>query len=250
VLEGLLSDIRERATIAPELARIDFIIFSGDIAWSGKAEEYLVAEKYFLEPLLEAAGLGDRDWSRLFVVPGNHDVDRNKFGQVSREVINSLAEPTPGAMNDCLYTKRKLEALLSPLSDYSQFASQCGVGDGTENSAYFYVSSLEVDDKRIAIVGLNSAWWSGRNLDINNEVKDYGNLIAGERQAYSALRKLKDLRNVDLRIAVVHHPFGWLTGFDRDRVEKKLYDECHFILHGHEHLPRVNVHRSTLGDVI
>jgi len=252
--DALLKDIRERSAIAPELARIDFIIFSGDIAWSGKAQEYQAAQRDFFEPLLEAAGLEDSGWSRLFVVPGNHDIDRD---ELSDESLHKLSNNLNNRSNvrDCLAIDWKVAALMSPFGDYSEFASKCGVGNETEkvydHPAYSYVSSMEVGNgKRIAIIGLNSAWLSGRNLDSKKEVNDYGYLIAGENQVYSALRKVEDHDKVDLKIAVMHHPFAWLTEFDRDVVEDRLYRDCHFILHGHEHRPRVNVQQSTLGDVV
>ncbi len=36
----LIDDIRNRANIHTNLTNVDFLIFSGDVAFSGKAEEY------------------------------------------------------------------------------------------------------------------------------------------------------------------------------------------------------------------
>ena len=52
--------------------RPDLVFFTGDIAYSGKREEYVHATRFF-DSLLQAVEL---DRKRLFVVPGNHDVDR------------------------------------------------------------------------------------------------------------------------------------------------------------------------------
>jgi len=54
----------------------DLIFATGDIASNGTAKEYDVATKFF-DDLCDAAGL-NRD--RLFIIPGNHDVDR-KMGK-------------------------------------------------------------------------------------------------------------------------------------------------------------------------
>ena len=51
----------------------DVIFATGDIAHAGKPPEYEIAGKFF-DDLLAAAKL---DKSRLFVIPGNHDVDRD-----------------------------------------------------------------------------------------------------------------------------------------------------------------------------
>ena len=40
VRDALIRDIRQRADIDGSLAKVDFIVFSGDLAFSGKPEEY------------------------------------------------------------------------------------------------------------------------------------------------------------------------------------------------------------------
>ena len=51
----------------------DLLFATGDIGYSGKTEEYRAATVFF-DDLREAAGV---EKHRLFVVPGNHDVDRD-----------------------------------------------------------------------------------------------------------------------------------------------------------------------------
>jgi 3',5'-cyclic AMP phosphodiesterase CpdA len=53
---------------------LDLIFITGDLAKRGKPEEYQVAE-VFCRRLLEVTGVPAE---RLFLVPGNHDVDRGK----------------------------------------------------------------------------------------------------------------------------------------------------------------------------
>ena len=72
----LIKDIENRKTISLDLEKIDFIIFSGDVAFSGKTEEYQAAKKELFEPILKACGLGP---DKLFIVPGNHDIDRDQI---------------------------------------------------------------------------------------------------------------------------------------------------------------------------
>ena len=73
VRDKLLDDLRQRTRIDPALAQVDFVVFSGDLAYAGQEKEYLAAQKHFLDPVLKAVGLGPE---RLFLVPGNHDLDR------------------------------------------------------------------------------------------------------------------------------------------------------------------------------
>ena len=73
-LEKLIQDIKDRAEgVDRSLSKLDFVVFSGDLAHSGRRAEYEAALEEFLYPVLDAA---DVDLDKLFVVPGNHDVDR------------------------------------------------------------------------------------------------------------------------------------------------------------------------------
>ena len=53
----------------------DFIIITGNLARKGKKEDYAVA-RLFCKKLLSATGLS---YKQLFIIPGNHDVDRSQF---------------------------------------------------------------------------------------------------------------------------------------------------------------------------
>ena len=75
VRDKLIDDIQKRSEVNPNLANIDFIVFTGDLAHSGSQKEYKAAKKYLLDPVLEVTGLNPE---RVFFVPGNHDFDRSK----------------------------------------------------------------------------------------------------------------------------------------------------------------------------
>ncbi|MGA7934964.1 MAG: metallophosphoesterase, partial [Kovacikia sp.] len=59
VLNGLIADIKHRTEISNDLNQVDFIIFSGDVAFAGKPEKYKSAQEFF-DRVLEAAGLKGR----------------------------------------------------------------------------------------------------------------------------------------------------------------------------------------------
>ena len=53
---------------------IDAILFTGDLAFSGKPEEYELAERLLLTPLKRRFKIPKE---KMFFIPGNHDVDRD-----------------------------------------------------------------------------------------------------------------------------------------------------------------------------
>src|SRR5262249_1075351 len=66
----------------------DFVVFSGDIAYSGEEAQYLAAEKDFFAPIRSL--IGDAACP-FFFVPGNHDVRRALARTVNPELILSLS---------------------------------------------------------------------------------------------------------------------------------------------------------------
>ena len=74
VLPKLIEDIQNRHQISPDLSQVDFIVFSGDVTFSGEEKQYDNAYEKFFKPILEATNLTE---DKLFIVPGNHDLNRN-----------------------------------------------------------------------------------------------------------------------------------------------------------------------------
>ena len=69
----LLNDCRTREN---KLGPADSILVTGDVAFSGKKDEYTRAGKW-LDELTKAVGCRG---TSVFVVPGNHDVDLDEIG--------------------------------------------------------------------------------------------------------------------------------------------------------------------------
>jgi len=236
VLRALLKDIRERNKISSDLEKIDFVIFSGDVAFGGKPEEYLAAKEQFFQPILKACGLGPE---QLFIVPGNHDLDRDEFELLPHDLIKPLS--TEKEVQDWLADDRKRPRLLEPFKAFSTFVREY-TKQGQPD--YANIKIIPAGDKKIALLGLNSAWMCGRNT---TEIGDYGLVTVGEPQIYSALDEIPE---ANLKIAILHHPFDWMREFDRNRIEDPLRQECDFILRGHQHKPKVEITKGTSGDCV
>ncbi|MBN1323814.1 MAG: TIR domain-containing protein [Methanotrichaceae archaeon] len=233
VRDALINDIERRVVISPDLAEIDFIVFSGDVAHSGKAEEYEAAAEQLFGPLLKAAGVIPQ---RLFIVPGNHDLDRTTFELLPAALLKPLGSDSE--VQRWLINDEERSLLLRPFKAFASFVSNY---TGQEQPHYASIRKWQIGGKNIALLGLNSAWMCGRN-SANN---DRGVVLLGESQIHDPL---KEISNSDIKIAVLHHPFDWLAQFDCDHVEGRLMRQCDFILCGHQHKPQATVIKSTLGD--
>jgi 3',5'-cyclic AMP phosphodiesterase CpdA len=87
VLDALLDDIKDRKQIDPRLEKVDLVIFSGDAAYQGRAEEFQRAKEIFFEPVLRACNVSAK---HLFMVPGNHDIDRKVVEEFLPPVFATL----------------------------------------------------------------------------------------------------------------------------------------------------------------
>ena len=72
-------DLRD---LKKEYGKIDIILIGGDIAFSGKEEEYQIADEW-IKKICEITGCEEVN---VLTVPGNHDVDRSKVSIMVKDV--------------------------------------------------------------------------------------------------------------------------------------------------------------------
>jgi formylglycine-generating enzyme required for sulfatase activity/predicted phosphodiesterase len=237
VLEKLLDRVACRAEIAPELAALDFIVFSGDLAFSGTKAEFEAAWSGLLEPLSKRTGVPPQ---RLFIVPGNHDLDRTRFDMLPAALTQGV-KSREGIL-PWLVDPEKRARLLDPFRAYSDLLEKCL----PHQSAWACSSVFDAGGRTIGIAGLNSSSMCGR-LRPDGSTLDYGGLVIGEPQFRTALTPIE---KADIRIFVLHHPFSWLAEFDSNNVKRQLQTAAHFVLSGHVHQAAIRAERGTDGDSI
>jgi len=245
VRDALIKDIETRSKIDPALTNIDFVVFSGDVTYSGKQDEFQTAITEFFNPVLNTVGLGP---DRLIIVPGNHDLEWSVLDLLPTNLLEKF--DSSAKVTEWLTDSRKRRALLEPMAKYSQFVREYLGENSISDPAFGYVRQFNINSQKIAIIGLNSAWLCGQYKEKRGtefSVNDYEHLILGESQVYDLLQS-NTFKTSDIRIAVMHHPFDWLKEFDRQIVRDQLRKNCHFILHGHEHQPEVRAESGAGGE--
>ena len=171
VRDALLEDIRNRAAIDSNLTKLDFIIFSGDVAYSGLEEEYQAALENLFTPLHKVTGLR---YNRFFLVPGNHDLDRKELNSLPDDIRQPFT--TEAQIQDWLINNKNRYHVLRPFVEYVQFVRKL---TGQDQPAYTTTRRFSIGGKQITLLGLNSALVCGRNKDAKGEVDDRGFLIVG-----------------------------------------------------------------------
>lgn len=197
----------------------DFIFITGDIANTGKPKEYEEFNEVIMNPLIQIFGEDFKE--RIFVVPGNHDLDRKKNKGFSREMFlnfeEGLFEPTSESLDD----RQMINARFDSFSQQLNFINSHEIF--FERGAFAH--KIEINNINLGIVGINTSW-------LCRDDKDKGNLSPGLALVRHALEEIKDC---DLKIVLGHHPLEWISPSHLTPIKSLFGTHNVIYLHGHMH---------------
>ena len=226
----LIQDARDRAD---ELGPIEAILVSGDIAYAGLPQEYEAAYTWLVE-LADACGC---PLERVYVIPGNHDVNRGTArDDVSvRNVHRAIAGSDPGRRERELHDQFRHpdtgRALMEPIAAYNAFAARFSCQVYTPDRLFWY-QDLPFDDGRtLRIYGLTSTLLSGANGLDDARLSLY----------LSPLQTVLDPADRVINLVMCHHPPDWLM--DHDDVEDAVCGRAAVHFFGHKHRQRIHLDR-------
>lgn len=229
-----------------KVAAIPYILICGDIANKGQKAEFDKARSYINE-LCDILKV-DNKAPNVFVVPGNHDIDR----EVYKETRNLLREKllkfekkeNEQFMRTLLHKEPdSVKILYSTLNTYNDFATEYssvdGIGEklleGGDSSLNFEKSNLfwkqpigKIDNYSINLVGLNSAFLC------DGKEKENPILVKGEHTLFLPYMAYNiPTPSNEVNISMIHHPLNWL-GNEKD--VQTVFDERFKIqFYGHMH---------------
>jgi predicted MPP superfamily phosphohydrolase len=233
VLDELRRDIDRQIKAQPE-PPVDAILVTGDIANTGagwRPNEYEDATAW-LKAVGEAASVPPE---RIFVVPGNHDVDRgaDKDAQV-KGLISDLREGKKG-LDDALSNPAERAMLARRMEKYLAFA-RAFAPTGADPLLWVHTMAAR-SGLSVRLLGLNTALLAADD-------QDFGRLRVGMTQIGQALLNVKEN---ELVMALGHHPLrgGWVA--DEAEIEPYLKRHVHALLTGHVHEADSEASRSGAG---
>ena len=213
-------------------ADYDGLLITGDIAFSGKKEEYDRA-KSWLDEIYSKAGVLPEN---TFVIPGNHDVNRDmvvKDGAIWNNHTVLRNSENGVKRRETLQTQLVSDPAcdpLAPFAGFNEFAQGYECRTGKNNLAWVHVFPKLLDDgSELRLTGLNSA--------LNS---DAGDAIANLYISPYQTSHLSDEGGV-VHMLLCHHPPNWLL--DKTELDGVLHSFVKIALFGHEHS-----HRSTRVD--
>lgn len=224
----LESDIRNELVLdlqqlVERTGPLDALLIGGDIAGTGQAGEYEVAERW----ITELCGEFGIPTERVYCVPGNHDVDQQviKDDPVLKTVQDSLLEcridEIDARLEALLSSGDNRALLLSALEPYNQFAAryECDMNI----SDLYWQQGVPFGAIKLQLIGLASPIVSGP-ADMGEP--DASRLVIGPQP-----RMIHRARDTFIMV-LCHHPPSWLR--DRESAEPYLR-RAHLQLYGHQH---------------
>lgn len=219
---------RDAVALCASLGSAHGILVTGDIAHSGKVEEYKRADEWLLELCRETKCSEQNVW----MICGNHDVQRDVIANsVSLRDFQSKLRTQDPSRIDAIYQEYLTDAaartiVYSALQNYNEFARKFG-GHFAHDRIYWEKDIVLNDGSKLRIRGLNSA--IGCNKDDN---KDTGKLLT-VGPANCVVPRLEAHEYMIL----CHHPPDWLR--DSDEASKYLNSRARLQLFGHKHQRRI-----------
>lgn len=209
--------------------KLDFVLVTGDIAFSGKKNEYNEAFDFF-EKLKQVLPAG----IQFLAVPGNHDVDRKEVDRfLSMHCIVKNRQT-----DEFLVSKKHIKNFINTkFNRYMNFIHRLNPTLYESPNDYFWVKNFS--DKNVSFWGLNSCWACENDDDINN-------ITLGLPQVNEAKKK----SSTSNRILLMHHPIGCLNQPDLNRYRDDIFHNCCLILHGHNHMDNALVLKNPADSCI
>ncbi len=205
--QTILNRLREKIEDFKKFQQEIIIVITGDIAYSGKKEEYSIAEK-FLKSILE-----DNSKIKIVLIPGNHDNDYIRNSPV-RKILLANIENDYHNINE-----EVLEQVLKVQEEFFNFHAK--FNPLPRNKLYWSQTINLESGERLSFNLFNTGWSS--TLDSNS----YGKILF----------PLVDLNNntPDIVISCLHHPFEWFNPDIRENFKDVIEENSDIILTGHEH---------------
>lgn len=236
---AMLNDLEYKAKT--ELNNVCGVLVCGDLAYSGKQEEYDKAHEF----LKEVTHIFDIFIKDVFCVAGNHDVDQSvarssRILECVQDYLISIENPD-FIDNEIrkIQNDRFVKGLLyKPLAAYNEYVK--GMSSNYTLDKPNWQTELELNDKyKLIIYGMNSVLVSG----YKDHLDEKGNrLVDAERKMVINRNQIPIACENVIYLSLCHHPPEcWnnnLVEYMDSRVMLQLY--------GHKHIQNIDANKRRI----
>jgi predicted MPP superfamily phosphohydrolase len=208
---SLAACLREQTEPIDEL----IIAVTGDISFSGKAEEFEVAGNYLASLKKEAHSVTGKN-AEIIVIPGNHDCSHPADTALRDIVLKSVAD-NRGALSSPSF----LEQAVSVQENFFAWLNTIGRSVETHERIVWPIRITPSGGGSIYFLCVNSAWMSTLNE------------IQGRLFIPAATLPSPD--NDAIVITLLHHPYNWFESNNARTTRQHIEAISDVVLTGHEH---------------
>jgi calcineurin-like phosphoesterase family protein len=216
---------RDLSTLVERIGPVDAILVGGDIAHKAHKVEYQRAGKWF-DDLCQQVNL---PVDRLFVVPGNHDVDRQiasnyaSIRDAHLKLRSCQIHNVDSEIRTYFRDQEDKNRLFRAIEEYNIFAQTYGCQFDAEKPYWEYIFPFASGIKLI-LRGINSTLVSNA---LDSDESEKLKLVIGKGQATC------ENKTDSIYMVMCHHPPSWLR--DRSDIESILNSRATIQLYGHIH---------------
>jgi hypothetical protein len=229
-----LSDIHIRSSADPilkrgfDVARATYallpnasaviVVVSGDIAFSGAADQYEWSLKFLQEIRDEIRR--ERDVPIYFIpCPGNHDCDFSKEDSTRKFVLEAIKGQSSDKIDDSI-----IGTCTRVQENYFSFEARMTEDVPFKRGDALWKSyEIDLEGKRLTFDSLNVAWAS--------QLHEQPNLVFPHIRYESKVKE-----QPDIRITVLHQPLNWFGQATYRPFRQFLRGLANIVMTGHEHV--------------
>ncbi|MFC7369292.1 metallophosphoesterase [Vreelandella zhaodongensis] len=201
----------------PDVEHVFFAV-TGDIAFSGKADQYEAA-KVFLNKIKDNIFDEYNVNASFLFCPGNHDCDFDKSNEVRKILIENVKKNPRNELGEGV-----IRECVSVLDEYEKFLTEMSPTPSLD-SKLFKSYSFSFEEATIKFNSLNFSWMSELNEKQGEMVYpvEFISDVTSDDQGKSIV------------ISLMHHPFNWFGQGSYHDLKDKICSVSSMILSGHEH---------------
>lgn len=201
------------SSVTPEVIQV-ILAWTGDIAYSGKAEEYKLATS-FVDNVESSLKIHPKvHFLGSVFVPGNHDCDFDLSGDARSPLLESL----PAHIEQIDLSGDMVQQITRPQEGFFHFLQTRGT---PISNRLIWDQTFDADQTQVLIRCCNTSWTS--------QLPEKPTLLFPPRAIKESCSPLT--------ISLLHHPFPWFDPANGKTVRRKLEIDSDIIFTGHEHDP-------------
>lgn len=209
---------------------VQLITITGDLVDRGNVGDFQNFYEKFIIPISE---MSNCPTNHIFCVPGNHDAQRDANILKLRKdyEANDSTGLGPGIKRE------EIRRIISRFEDFSYVNEQLHPEKRKMKS--YGVDLLSIENINIALIRINSAIYS-------HDEDDFQKLGISKIQLDDLVTEYKTIstnKNIDLSIALMHHPDDWLRKDEREQLWEYFTNKeklpVDIIFHGHTHESKI-----------